>query len=141
MKPVRSCPGRQRLPPGGDVIGLARGQRADVHEADGRLRSIVDHPLNAPLLGTGSSVATVRADELILLPGDRTVFLFANKAGTAVRIASAEIERCRDTALRLKKWKVAAGFERSADTSGPCRVHRVFHTDQAKAERPVQLAK
>ena len=56
-----------------DTFSIERNQRADVFCTGGPLRLIADHPLNALLIGVCSKAAFVRATELAVEQGDKTV--------------------------------------------------------------------
>lgn len=108
-----------------DTFSLDRSQRADVFCAGGTLRLIADHPLNAPLIGMCGKAAFVRATELAVEQGDRTVVVYAARAGKESRAASAIVQHRPDGATVLTDWRVEAGFEHRRDAAGSGAVHRI----------------
>jgi len=116
-----------------DSISLGRTQRVDVFGADGRRRRIVDHPLNSPLVGVADPVAVVRASDLTVQAGDTAIAIYGGRAGGSCRIATAEIERVGDGALRLADWRIEPGFARDPAVLEGRTVHRIV-----KAAKPTE---
>ncbi|MEI6202708.1 MAG: hypothetical protein WCP68_12225 [Enhydrobacter sp.] len=108
-----------------DIFGLDRNQRADVFCAGGTLRLIADHPLNAPLIGMCSKAAFVRATELTVEQGDKTVVVYAARAGREQRVASAVIQRQPNGAMLLTDWQVEEGFSHRREPVDGVSVHRI----------------
>lgn len=108
-----------------DTFSLDRNQRADVFCAGGTLRLIADHPLNAPLIGMCSKAALVRATELAVEQGDRTVVVYAARAGKESRAASAIVQFRPGGATVLTGWRVEAGFTHRCDSADGGHVHRI----------------
>ena len=108
-----------------DIFSLDRNQRADVFCAGGTLRLIADHPLNAPLIGMCSKAAFVRATELVVEQGDKTVIVYAARAGKEQRVASAVIQQRPNGAMALRDWHVEAGFTHRRDAVDGAAVHRI----------------
>jgi hypothetical protein len=108
-----------------DTFSLDRNQRADVFCAGGTLRLIADHPLNAPLIGVCSKAAFVRATELSVEQGDKTVVVYAARAGKELRAASAIVQCRPGGATVLTDWRVEAGFTHRCDQADGGHVHRI----------------
>lgn len=108
-----------------DTFSLDRSQRADVFCTGGILRLIADHPLNAPLIGMCSKAAFVRATELAVEQGDKTVVVYAARAGKEQRAASAIVQCRPDGATLLTDWRVEAGFTHRCDQADGGRIHRI----------------
>jgi hypothetical protein len=108
-----------------DTFSLDRSQRADVFCAGGTLRLIADHPLNAPLIGACSKAAFVRATELLVEQGDKTVVVYAARAGKEQRVASAIVQCRPDGATLLTDWRVEAGFTHRCDRADGGHIHRI----------------
>jgi len=109
-----------------DIFTLDRNQRADVFCAGGTLRLIADHPLNAPLIGVCSKAAFVRATELTVEQGDKTVVVYAARAGKEQRVASAMIQQRPNGAMALTDWRVEDGFTHRREAVDGAAVHRIF---------------
>src|SRR5476651_2215725 len=118
--PLRSVPMSRR-----DTFALDRNQRADVFCAGGTLRLIADHPLNAPLIGMCSKAAFVRATELIVEQGDKTVVVYAARAGKEQRVASAVIQQRPNGVILLMDWHVEDGFIHRREAVDAAAVHRI----------------
>jgi len=108
-----------------DTFSLDRSQRADVFCAGGILRLIADHPLNAPLIGMCSKAAFVRATELLVEQGDKTVVVYAARAGKEQRVARAIVQCRPDGATLLTDWRVEAGFTHRCDRTDGGHNHRI----------------
>ena len=108
-----------------DIFSLDRHQRADVFCAGGTLRLIADHPLNAPLIGMCSKAAFVRATELTVEQGDKTVVVYAARAGREQRVASAMIQQRPNGAIALTDWHVEDGFTHRREAVDGAAVHRI----------------
>ena len=108
-----------------DTFAVDRNQRADVFCAGGTLRLIADHPLNAPLIGMCSKAAFVRATELIVEQGDKTVVVYAARAGKEQRVASATIQQRPNGAIALTDWHVEGGFIHRREAVDGAAVHRI----------------
>ena len=108
-----------------DTFALERNQRADVFCAGGTLRLIADHPLNAPLIGMCSKAAFVRATELAVEQGDKTVVVYAARAGKEQRAASAIVQRRPNGAMLLTEWHVEEGFTHHREAVDGAAVHRI----------------
>jgi hypothetical protein len=108
-----------------DTFNLDRNQRADVFCAGGTLRLIADHPLNAPLIGMCSKAAFVRATELAVEQGDKTVVIYAARAGKESRAASAVVQCRAGGAMLLTDWRVEPGFAHRRDPVDGGHVHRI----------------
>ncbi len=108
-----------------DTFALDRNQRADIFCAGGTLRLIADHPLNAPLIGMCSKAAFVRATELTVEQGDKTVVVYAARAGREQRVASAVIQRQTNGAMLLTDWQVEDGFTHRREPVDGAAVHRI----------------
>jgi hypothetical protein len=114
---MESCMGRR------DVFNLDRNQRADVFCAGGTLRLIADHPLNAPLIGICNKASFVRATELAVEQGDRTVVVYAARAGKDSRAASAIVQSRPGGTMLLTDWRVEAGFTHRCEPAAGGDVH------------------
>ena len=132
-----------------DTFSLDRSQRADVFCAGGTLRLIADHPLNAPLIGMCSKAAFVRATELTVEQGDKTVVVYAARAGKEQRVASAIVQCRADGATLLTDWRVEAGFTHRCDRTDGGHNHRIVpapatsggaSVDTAPAKAPARRA-
>ena len=108
-----------------DTFTLDRNQRADVFCAGGTLRLIADHPLNAPLIGMCSKAAFVRATELTVEQGDKTVVVYAARAGKEQRVASAIVQQQPNGAMLLTDWQVEEGFAHYREPVDGVAVHRI----------------
>ena len=108
-----------------DTFTLDRSQRADVFCAGGTLRLIADHPLNAPLIGMCSKAAFVRATELTVEQGDKTVVVYAARAGKEQRVASAIVQQRPNGAMLLTDWQVEEGFAHHRESVDDVAVHRI----------------
>lgn len=108
-----------------DTFALDRNQRADVFRAGGTLRLIADHPLNAPLIGVCSKAAFVRCAELAVEQGDRTVVVYAARAGKEQRAASAVVQPRPDGGMLLTDWRVEDGFAHRREAVDGAAVHRI----------------
>lgn len=108
-----------------DSITLDRGQYAELYTGDGVLRLIVDHPSNAPLIGTSAAACLVRAAALTVATGDRRAEVYASRGGAAQRIATATTIRLEDDAVGLIDWQVAPGFDHVTAALANATVHRV----------------
>ena len=108
-----------------DIFTLDRNQRADVFCAGGVLRLIADHPLNAPLIGVCSKAAFVRVTELTVEQGDKTVIVYAARAGKEQRVASAMIQQRPNGAIALTDWRVEDGFIHRREAIDGAAVHRI----------------
>ena len=108
-----------------DSITLDRGQYAELYTGGGVLRLIVDHPSNAPLIGTCAAACLVRAAALTVAAGDRRAEVYASRGGAAQRIATATTIRLEDDAVGLIDWRVAPGFEHLTAALAGATVHRV----------------
>jgi len=109
-----------------DTFSLDRNQRADVFCAGGTLRLIADHPLNAPLIGMCSKAKFVRATELAVEQGDKTVVVYAARAGKEQRCASAVVQQRPNGTMLLTDWRVEEGFvHRHEAIDGASVVHRI----------------
>ena len=108
-----------------DIFSLDRSQRADVFCAGGTLRLIADHPLNAPLIGACSKATFVRATELTVEQGDKTVVVYAARAGREQRVASAMIQQRPNGAMLLTDWQVEDGFTHRREVVDGAAVHRI----------------
>ncbi len=111
-----------------DSIILCREQRVDVFCADGTRRVIVDHPLNSPLVGIPVQTAMVRATDFTAEPGDKTIAIYAGKAGGSCRIATAETTSGSKGSLCLTDWRVEPGFEHEPAARDGRTVHRVVRS-------------
>jgi len=132
-----------------DSFSLDRNQRADVFCAGGALRLIADHPLNAPLIGMCSKAAFVRATELTVEQGDKTVVVYAARAGKEQRVASAMIQQRPNGAMLLMDWHVEDGFAHRREAVDGAAVHRIVpapatsggaSVDTAPAKAPARRA-
>ena len=112
-----------------DSISLCREQRVDVFGNDGRRRLIVDHPLNSPLVGVADHTAVVRASDLTLQPGDKTIVIYAAKAGGSHRVATAAAAKGSGGSVRLTDWRVEQGFEHDLAAMAGRTVHRVIKSN------------
>jgi hypothetical protein len=108
-----------------DTFALERNQRADVFCAGGTLRLIADHPLNAPLIGMCSKAAFVRATELVVERGDKTVVVYAARAGKEQRAASASVRHRSNGKTLLADWRVEEGFTHHREAVDGVAVHRI----------------
>ena len=108
-----------------DTFSLDRNQRADVFCAGGILRLIADHPLNAPLIGMCGKAAFVRATELAVEQGDKTVVVYVARAGKESRAASAVVQGRAGGAMLLADWQVEPGFSHRCDPVAGGHVHRI----------------
>ena len=108
-----------------DIFTLDRHQRADVFCAGGTLRLIADHPLNAPLIGMCSKAAFVRATDLTVERGDKTVVVYAARAGKEQRVASAVVQQRPNGAMLLTGWQVEDGFTHRREAVDGAAVHRI----------------
>jgi hypothetical protein len=108
-----------------DIFALERNQRADVFCAGGTLRLIADHPLNAPLIGMCSKAAFVRATELIVEQGDKTVVVYAARAGREQRVASAIVQQRPNGTMLLTDWQVEEGYAHHREATDGAAVHRI----------------
>lgn len=115
-----------------DTFSLDRSQRADVFCAGGILRLIADHPLNAPLIGMCGKAAFVRATELAVEQGDKTVVVYAARAGKESRAASAIVQGRAGGAMLLTDWRVEPGFTHRCDPVDGGHVHHIV-AEQAKS--------
>ena len=114
-----------------DSITLDRGQYAELYAGCGILRLIVDHPSNAPLIGTRATVCLIRAAALTLAAGDRRAEVYTSRGGAAQRIATATTIRLEDDAMGLIDWQVAPGFEHLTAALAGATVHRVTRSAAA----------
>jgi hypothetical protein len=108
-----------------DSICLNREQRVDVFRADGVRRTIVDHPLNSPLVGIPDRAVMVRASDFTVETGDKTIAIYAARAGGCCRIATAETVPGGDGTLHLTEWRIEAGFAHDPTPVEGRTVHRV----------------
>ncbi len=108
-----------------DTFTLDRSQRADVFCAGGTLRLIADHPLNAPLIGVCGKAAFVRATEITVEPGDKTVIVYTARAGKEQRAASAVVQQRPGGAMLLTDWRVEEGFVHRREALEGAAVHRI----------------
>ena len=108
-----------------DTFALDRNQRADVFCAGGTLRLIADHPLNAPLIGVCSKATFVRATELTVDQGDKTVVVYAARAGKEQRVASAIVQQRPNGVMLLTDWHVEDGFAHRREAIEGAAVHRI----------------
>ena len=108
-----------------DSIILDRGQYAELYTGGGVLRLIVDHPSNAPLIGTSAVVCLVRAAAFTVAAGDRRAEVYASRGGAAQRIATATTIRLANDAVGLVDWQVAPGFDHLTAALADATVHRV----------------
>jgi hypothetical protein len=123
-----------------DTFTLGRNQRADVFCAGGTLRLIADHPLNAPLIGMCSKAAFVRAIELAVEQGDKTVVVYAARAGQESRAASALVQCRTGGAMLLTDWRVEAGFIHRCDSAEDGLVHRIVAAQATSGGASVGIA-
>ncbi len=107
-----------------DGVTLGRDQRADVCCHAGRVSRIVDHPLNGPLMGMGP-VELLRAAELTLRPGERSVAVYSARAGRPCRAATARIVETADGTLSLAQWHIEPGFTHESEWSQGRVTHRI----------------
>ena len=115
----------RRVPTRRDTFTLERNQRADVFCAGGTLRLIADHPLNAPLIGMCSKAKFVRATELAVEQGDRTVVVYAARAGREQRCASAIVQSRPNGTMLLTDWRVEDGYAHRREAVDGAAVHRI----------------
>jgi len=115
---------------------LGRDQRVDVRDANGELRMIADHPLNSPLIGINGGTRLVRAAEFDVGLGDRTLVVYAARAGKETRAASAVVMRRADGALSITCWQVEAGFAHQAETIGGHKRHRIVGASAVNLAKP-----
>ena len=108
-----------------DIFALDRNQRADVFAAGGTLRLIADHPLNAPLIGMCSKAVFVRSTEFAIEEGDRTVVVYAARAGREQRVASAVVRQRPNGTVLLTDWQVEEGFAHRREAAGGAGIHRI----------------
>ncbi len=108
-----------------DSFSLDRNQRADVYCAGGSLRLIADHPLNAPLIGVCGKATLVRATELAVEREDKTVVVYAARAGREQRVASATVQKRTHGGALLVDWKTEEGFVHHCEPVAGGSVHRV----------------
>lgn len=108
-----------------DSLSLDRNQRADVFCVGGTLRLIADHPLNAPLIGMCSKARFVRATELVVERGDKTIVVYAARAGREQRVASAIVQARPGGAMLLVDWKMEEGFDHLEEPAANGTVHRI----------------
>ena len=108
-----------------DTFSLDRSQRADVFCAGGTLRLIADHPLNGPLIGACSKAKFVRATELAVEQGDKTVIVYAARAGKEQRCASAVVRQRPNGTMLLTDWCVEDGFVHRHEAVDGVAVHRI----------------
>ena len=108
-----------------DSFSLDRNQRADVFCIGGTLRLIADHPLNAPLIGMCSKAAFVRCVELTVERGDKTVVVYAARAGKEQRVASAIVQPRPNGGMLLTDWRVEDGFAHRREAVDGAAVHRI----------------
>lgn len=108
-----------------DSISLCREQRVDVFGVDGVRRTIVDHPLNSPLVGIPDRAIMVRASEFTVEPGDETVAIYTARGGGTCRIATATTTRGGGGSLRLTDWQIEPGFENDPALVEGRTVHRL----------------
>ncbi len=108
-----------------DSFSLDRNQRADVFCVGGTLRLIADHPLNAPLIGMCSKATFVRATELAVERGDKTIVVYAARAGREQRVASAIVQTRPGGAMLLVDWKMEEGFDHLREPAANGTVHRI----------------
>lgn len=113
-----------RASPGNDSIGLCREQHAEICTREGELRLVVDHPSNAPLIGSHARAGLVRATELTVGVGDGAAAVYVCRGGSTLRIATATVVRHRNGAMGLKDWQVQPGFEHAAAVEDGRTVHR-----------------
>lgn len=108
-----------------DMFSLDRNQRADVFCAGGTLRLIADHPLNAPLIGVCSKAKFVRVTELAVEQGDKTVVVYAARAGREQRCASAVVKQQPNGTMLLTDWRVEEGFVHRHEAIDGGAMHRI----------------
>ncbi len=108
-----------------DSISLGREQRVDVFSADGKRRIIVDHPLNSPLVGCPDQTIVARASDFTVQLGDKTIAIYAARAGSSFRIATAGTAGRSGGSLRLKDWQIEPGFVHDCSSLEGRAVHRV----------------
>jgi hypothetical protein len=115
------------------TLNLGRDQRVDVRDADGNLRMIADHPLNAPIIGVGREYRLLRTAELDIAAGDRTLVVYAAQAGKEIRAASAVVMLRGDGVLSLTCWQVEPGFVHQRELADGQARHRIVSTKIASA--------
>ncbi len=108
-----------------DSIGLCRDQHAEFYASDGELRLVVDHPSNAPLIGTRARAVLVRATALTVEAGDGTAVVYVGRGGATSRIATAKAIRRKNGIIGLTGWRIEPGFDHTATTEGEAEVHRI----------------
>lgn len=108
-----------------DSIGLCREQHAELYAREGELRLVVDHPSNAPLIGTHARAILVRATELTVGAGDGTAAVYVCRGGGTLRIATATVVRHKNGTMGLLEWRIEPGFEHAATTENGSTVHRL----------------
>lgn len=114
-----------RTIPRHDSIGLCREQHAELYAREGELRLVVDHPSNAPLIGSHARAVLVRATELTVGVGDGTAAVYVCRGGGTLRIATATVVRHRNGAMGLTDWQIQPGFDHAAAVEDGRTVHRL----------------
>jgi len=108
-----------------DSIGLCRDQHAELYASDGALRLVVDHPSNAPLIGTHARTGLVRAATLTVEAGDGTAVVYVGRGGSATRIAAATAVQDKSGAIGLTDWQIEPGFDHAVTVEDGAAVHRI----------------
>lgn len=117
-----------RAIPWNNSIGLCREQHTELYTREGELRLVVDHPSNAPLIGSHARAILVRATELTVGVGDGTAAVYACRGGGTLRIATATVVRYGNGAMGVTDWQVQPGFEHAAAAEDGRTVHRLTRT-------------
>jgi hypothetical protein len=88
-----------------DSITLCKDQWIDVYAGTGGGRLIVDHRLNALLMGVRGAVTM-----FALRFGDRRVVVYYSRAGRACRAAMAFVMARKSGAVCLTNWRLEPGL-------------------------------
>ena len=108
-----------------DSICLQRSQWIDVCRDSNRRQLIVDHPLNAPMLGSGEYNELLRSSDFFLQSGDQKIIVRCTNGGEAHRVATALVEKRRGGRLCLTSWQMEPGFVLQSETHQGHVVHKV----------------
>jgi hypothetical protein len=109
-----------------DGLRLCRDQRVDIYSDGGRVQRIVDHPLNAPLIGLQAAVEFSRSAELTVRHGEKTIVVYSASAGSACRAATATIVQVRPDTLRFSQWQLEPGFVHQTEQIEGRAVHHIL---------------
>jgi hypothetical protein len=93
-----------------DSITLRRGQWIDVRFGGDEQRLLVDHPLNARLIGVRGVARVLRCFQFTLQYGDRRVVVYSPRSGSSRPVATAAVVKKEDGGLCLMKWRMEPGF-------------------------------